>query len=119
MRTFLRGFMLLAIVGCSSCGEYNAEPERRPKGVPPEAVWAGGPDGGSYVWCKIDQIQSSNYCKVWNDFNGHLIESGNYRILGQDRAAGMEELVYGGASRGGQIWLKNGLTLQKVDPTSK
>ena len=86
-----------------------------PPGVPQEAIWAGGPDGGSYILCKTDEGNNANFCEVWNDYNGDLIERGNYRLMKEGRAATKEELVYSWADRGGRIGLKNGGTLNNFD----
>ena len=86
-----------------------------PKGVPNEAVWAGGPDGGSFVFCDVDSRKEVNHCKVWNDFNGQLVESGEYRLLKEGRAANTSELVYAWADRGGWIGLRRDPVLENVD----
>jgi hypothetical protein len=73
---------------CISCGgARSAEPEKRPAAVPAEATWAGGVDGGSYVLCTVDQAKGVNRCEVWNDYNGDLVESGEYSLREQKRAA--------------------------------
>jgi hypothetical protein len=37
-----------------SCSQGNWEPKHQPTGVPPHAIFAGGPDGGAYIWCDVD-----------------------------------------------------------------
>ena len=115
MRYICLAILFLLLFYCLSCGgagSGSAEPEKRPKAVPAEAIWAGGPDGGSYVLCTVDQAKDVNRCEVWNDYNGDLIESGEYRLREQKRAAQPSELVYVFADRGGRIELKNGMVLE-------
>jgi hypothetical protein len=71
--------VVLLSVSCAGC--YREWPPVKPDGVPKEAVWAGGLDGGSFVFCDVDPAQDVNHCRVWNDYNGMLIESGAYRLL--------------------------------------
>ena len=70
-------------------------PPHRPSGVPPNAVWAGGPDGGSYFVCGVDMVKGVNPCTVWNDRSGAVIVSDDFWISGQDRAATAGELRFG------------------------
>lgn len=70
-------------------------PSHRPKGVPLNAVWAGGLDGGSYFLCVVDKEKRVNPCTVWNEETGSVIVSGDFWVSGQDRAAIAEELKYG------------------------
>ena len=96
-----------------SCGRVS--PPARPEGVPAEAVWAGGPDGGSFVLCDVDSVKDVNNCKVWNDFTGQLKESGEYRLLREGRAASSAELVYTWADGAGWIGLEHDLVLDNLD----
>lgn len=95
------------------CGNEGHPPER-PQGVPSEAVWAGGLDGGSFVLCQIDLTRKVNTCTVYNDFSGQVVEHGDFRLKGEDRAARLEELNYSWADGGGMIGLKGGRTLVRV-----
>ena len=96
-------------------GCQRAYPPAKPEGVPSEAVWAGGPDGGSFVFCDVDSRKGVNHCKVWNDVNGQLVESGEYRLLKEGRAAEPSELAYAWADRAGWIGLKGGFVLDNLD----
>lgn len=106
---------LAAWIACNSCKPYSAEPKQRPNGVPKAAIWAGGADGGSYVFCDVDSNNDVNHCSVWNDFNGSLIESGSYRLLKEKRAARPQELTFMWADRGGRIGLANNKILSDLD----
>jgi hypothetical protein len=107
--------MLMLLMSLFHAGCYRVSPPARPKGVPSEAVWAGGPDGGSFIFCDFDSVKDVNHCKVWNDFNGQLVESGEYRLLKEGRAANKSELVYAWADRGGWIGLRHDLVLDNLD----
>jgi hypothetical protein len=105
--------ILITLSACSS--QENWEPKQRPPGVPVSAIWAGGPDGGSYIWCDLDAARDVNTCTVWNDFTGGVVESGEYRLLRQRRAATKEELQFRWADRGGWIGLMDGKILDNLD----
>ena len=92
------------LVGCS---EGSWEPKQRPADVPAYAIWAGGPDGGSYIWCDVDAGRDVNVGTVWNDFTGSVVEKGEYRLLRQHRAATKSELQFRWADRGGWIGLND------------
>jgi hypothetical protein len=48
---------------------------QRPSKIPADAVWVGGPDGGSYYRCS-ENNNSRVYCDVYNDQNGEVEKSG-------------------------------------------
>jgi hypothetical protein len=102
-----------ALISCHNA--TSMEPKVRPVGVPQDAVWAGGADGGAYVKCRVDATRNVNPCSVWNDYSGVLIESGNYRLLKEGRAATESELKVAFPDFGGSILLEGGqvLKLQK------
>jgi len=101
--------------GLGLCGFCDYSPSHRPTGVPPGAVWAGGPDGGSYILCRVDSARDVNPCAVWNDFNGKVVERGDYRLLREKRAATVDELRFTWADRGGWIGLEHNKVLDNVD----
>ena len=84
--------------------------------MPSHAIWAGGQDGGSYIWCDIDAARDVNHCTVWNDFSGSVVENGEYRLLREHRAATKEELQYRWANGGGWIGLKDDKVLDNLNP---
>lgn len=102
-------------IGLGFCESCDYSPSQRPAGVPPTAVWAGGPDGGSYIACEIEDAPDVNTCRVWNDFNGALIEHGEYRLLKEKRAANMGELEFRWADRGGSIGLAGNKVLENME----
>ncbi len=70
-------FVALAICSC----EKIKTPER-PQGVPKEAKWGGGADGGSWYLCYPVKNEINKYeCTVYDDYSGDIIAKGKY-ILG-------------------------------------
>lgn len=66
----------------------------RPTGVPPDAVWAGGVDGGNWITCTIADHPVFNHCIVYHDFTGDVRLAGNFQLADQNRAATGDELVF-------------------------
>ena len=92
-------------------------PSVRPAGVPKDATWVGGADGGAYVRCSVDEARNVDQCAVWNDFTGDLIESGDYRIRGQARAATEQELrTISFPDFDGHIYLEKEMVLDRMQP---
>jgi hypothetical protein len=108
---------LAGIIACDS--DAKLEPKTRPSRVPGDAVWVGGADGGAYVRCAVDVIRKVNPCSVWNDYTGDLVESGNYRLQMQGRAATESELRIRFPDFDGSIYLEGGLVLKLQKSSSK
>jgi hypothetical protein len=66
---------LFLIFGCDR-GEVVL-PER-PANVPAYAVWSGGIDGGSWFHCKNNEKQWNYYCVVYDEYNGDVVDEGEY-----------------------------------------
>ncbi len=98
------------LLGCGS----SPRPPKRPAGVPVNAVWAGGVDGGSFIFCDIDRGWDVNTCSVYNDYTGEIMERGDFRLKAESRAARAEELKYAWANWGGSIGLSDGRFLVRV-----
>ncbi len=101
------------LTGC----QYDLRPPKRPGGVPLEASWIGGIDGGGWVLCHADEASTGyNLCAVWNE-EGRGSEPSRYRLRDRlknlNRAARADELRYTFASAD-QIGLEGGLELLKV-----
>jgi hypothetical protein len=106
------GIVAICSVILASCTQGGWEPKRRPSGVPPYAIWARGPDSGSYIWCDVDAARDVNVCTVWNDFTGSAAEKDEYLLRREYRAATKEELQFRWADRGGWIGLKDDKLLE-------
>ena len=103
---------MLDLLGCHK--PASLEPKIRPANVPQDAIWAGGADGGAYVRCGVDISRKVNPCTVWNDYTGNIVESGDYILTNQARAAVQAELRIAAADFGGHIYLQNGLVLKRI-----
>jgi hypothetical protein len=57
----------------------EAQNPARPTGVPAEAVWSGGPDGGAWFQCAALNDDEFN-CTVFADTTGDVVERGHYRL---------------------------------------
>jgi hypothetical protein len=104
-------FLMLNLLACRQ--PASLEPKTRPSGVPGDAVWAGGADGGAYVRCTADVIHDVNLCTVWNDYTGGSIGPGKYRLEKENRAATVSELRITGAVNE-FIYLQGGLVLKRL-----
>jgi hypothetical protein len=108
------GVFVLVLNLCGCRQPASPEPKIRPAGVPRDALWVGGADGGAYVRCSVDVAHNVNPCSVWNDYTGQLVESGNYRLLKEDRAAKESELHIAFPDFAGLIYLEGGLVLKRL-----
>ena len=95
-------FLLVVIACLCSCVQ---SPPHRPTGVPSNAVWAGGVDGGSYFLCGVDQKRGVNPCTLWNDATGDVMLQDDFWVSGEDRAATLEE-YYGRNVAGSEDWTR-------------
>ena len=88
----------------------------RPSGVPSDAEWVGGADGGVYIRCIADITKNVDHCELWDDYTGEGV-SADYQVRGQARAAKERELN-GKKSPDyiGHIYLANGIVLDRVQP---
>ena len=87
-------FAVVLVVATTSCGPAQLKPAKRPSGVPADAVWAGGADGGAYVRCSLDEQREVDKCIVWNDSNGETDGLKDYRLEKEHRAASVDELKF-------------------------
>ena len=69
--------LMMNLLACRQSA--SLEPKTRPSGVPGDAIWAGGADGGAYVRCTVDVIHDVNLCTVWNDYTGGSIGPGKWQ----------------------------------------
>lgn len=70
----------LTLVICillSSCDYGPISPPERVQGIPKDAVWAGGQDGGSWFLCiKVKKFRY--HCRIYNENSGKLLAKGDY-----------------------------------------
>lgn len=77
MRAIKFMFCVAALLG-AGCRDVGLPPPERPKTVPANAVWAGGPDGGNWFNCKKIAKKWHYECSVYADFDGQLVDGGEY-----------------------------------------
>ena len=105
----LASLMLFLVAGCNS----TPTPPSRPNGVPLTAVWAGGPDGGSFIECVYDVSKKLNLCTVYSDFKGDVIAHGFFNISGKTKASDTKGFQYS-AFDGQNIYLMDNSILKPV-----
>ena len=68
----------LSLAVTYACSPADPMPPERKPGIPPEAVWAGGIDGGEWILC-VPAAPASRYgCRIYNDYTGTLEASGDF-----------------------------------------
>jgi hypothetical protein len=83
---FEKAWQLTAIAALVSCdivriGEDSSHAPPRPKGVPAEAIWAGGADGGEFILMR--PARNGVYStKIYNDQIGELEFDGALKLDG-------------------------------------
>lgn len=86
--TVIIGGLMVAIALVISHAE-PARPRRpeRPAGVPPDAVWAGGVDGGDFFRCRPERTRYR--CAVYDDHTGDLLAEGAFVL--EDEPGGVSK----------------------------
>ena len=82
----------------------SCEPPARPASVSANASWAGGPDGGGWIDCRVSD-GAAYRCTIFDD-QGELWSSGRYK-LDRPRAGALVPADYN-AFDGESILLKDG-----------
>jgi hypothetical protein len=108
---------LIAGLGTMACTTHVSPPPR-PKGVPADALWAGGADGGSFIRCSYDAGTDLNMCSAYNDRTGRLEIQGQFTITGPTRAKDVWRFEYSGFD-GRRIYLTDGSVLAPREPAAK
>ena len=103
--------ILMLMLSLFRCGCYRAYPPARAKGVPSEAVWAGGLDGGGWVHCSTPS-PGFNQCTIYDE-EGRSLGPARYTLRNTGRAAKPEELKYRYVT-GEAIGLEGGLELARI-----
>jgi hypothetical protein len=93
---------------------HEGSAHKRPPGVPAEAVFVGGEDGGVYLVCAAHERAPGLYrCTVYADFDGSVEEEGVFALLPPGGAAfdPRDASSFTGWSEG-SIYLRDGRTLE-------
>jgi hypothetical protein len=93
---------------------YRPYPPNKPSGLPADAVWAGGLDGGGWVLCSASSAEY-NDCTIYDE-EGRTQGPARYVLKGSGAAAKTDQLKYTYVT-GKAIGLKGGLELQRVGQT--
>jgi hypothetical protein len=73
--------ILSFLLSCSTTIDKKNEPARL-KGIPENAFWIGGVDGGNwYLIDYIDDHRNNAFIKVYNDNDGSLIISKSFMLI--------------------------------------
>jgi len=83
MRLTYAAAIVLGLVACQNT------PPARPAGVPTDAVWAGGVDGGNWLRCRWEGKEPAAFfwCEIYSDFSGDVVARGTY-VLAERTDAG-------------------------------
>jgi len=73
----MRHLIFIILFFISGCGDEVTQTPPKPSSVPVNAVWSGGPDGGSWFICNKSSLLIYK-CDIYWDSDGSLKASGNY-----------------------------------------
>lgn len=90
-RKQLVAITLLFSLGLGGCSYDYAVPRRLP-GISEGAAWTGGPDGGSWIECFLDQGKNANWCTMWDDQIGDVIARTFFVLRDSGEPATLDEL---------------------------
>jgi hypothetical protein len=86
--------LLVMLMGAFwGCGSKVEAPQRHAS-IPAEAVWAGGPDGGSWILCEPLTNNSANRCTVYHEHTGEVVKTGLFVARDTHKAVPRNQLVY-------------------------
>lgn len=73
---------VLALAAASACVTTTIEPPPRPSGVPAEAIWVGGADGGVFVVVTASGAgpEGTYVVKAYADATGETVFDGHMRL---------------------------------------
>jgi hypothetical protein len=100
------GFVVATLV-LSGCRKHPSPP-RRASGIPADATWAGGVDGGSWAVCK--PTPAGVLCTIYDENTGEVWARGHFRDA-HGAPVVASEIVFDGYD-GQSVQLKNGRTLE-------
>lgn len=110
--TMKRGGLLTLLFLLSEFACYREYPPARPNGIPTEAVWAGGVDGGGWVHCSTSSLEF-NECTIYDE-EGRSSGPAHYVLRNSGTAAKAEELRYTYLT-GAAIGLESGSELVRIE----
>lgn len=98
---------LLCALWMASCGRPTAYSPPRPIDLPPEAIYAGGVDGGDWVACS-GVSDGALHCRIFDNESGELRRESWFRYCPQSggRFSGSVEMVDAAGAHIGAVTLK-------------
>lgn len=109
----IRILLMLTVISVAGCSSKVSAPAR-PNGVPANAIWVGGADGGSFITCSYDPRSAVNLCTVYNDHTGQIEAEGPFKITGPTGPADVDGFQYS-AFDGREIYLSDGSVLSPTE----
>jgi hypothetical protein len=86
MKTLTAIAFILTVSACSNYSDVNKEPVRK-IGIPENAFWVGGVDGGNwYLAGDVNGRRSDGVISIYNDQDGSLIVSKRFTLMCQDKS---------------------------------
>jgi len=102
------------IIGAPGCSQRPAE-RQRPKGIPAEAFFVGGNDGGVFLLCKDTPDKYVYHCTIFDDHQGTLLNENNFRTAtGQQLCIDVANRSIFSAWDGSRILLKDGRWMESM-----
>lgn len=97
--------------------EDNIMSHQRPELVPPSALWAGGVDGGNFIYVKeFKKEDSLFFAQIYNDFTGELEFEGVMKYIGtRDISNSLNIKSFYSGWDGENLHLSNGDTMTIYD----
>jgi hypothetical protein len=91
---------------------YDYTPERLP-GISEGAVWSGGPDGGIWLECFLDEQENADWCTAWSDQTGSVVAR-TYFVYRESGDPASEDELRGAFFDGIDIHLPDGRRLEPL-----
>lgn len=108
--SFFCFFIILFSLGCDV--EVYVEKPDKPKGIPVESFWVGGPDGGVFLFLKERESSQGYYAEVFYQ-SGDLAYKGGLKLKPNDKPnVNLLDESYFLSWDGDRIYLKDGRYLE-------
>lgn len=116
-------FMIIFIIVLMGCeitrDNVELKPPKKPAGVPKEAIWSGGLDGGVFILIKKDKNSPPNIylAEIYFDSTGEIWYKGRMSMEPSEKPSFdyKNKEVYSGWD-GDILYLRDGRMLKAIDP---
>lgn len=102
---------IIALVINISC-ENKISPPKKVVGIPKDAFWSGGVDGGNWFLVK-EEKRNVYYVHIYNDYSGEIEYTGKFKIIGKIVSVQVLKNTISFYS-GEKIYLVNGDYMEKI-----